>query len=257
MLQKVRKLAVTLTSASYVAMLVTTSACSSVAPTETVAARLPVEGASKVSDRELFRGILMGGGEVARAIPAIRDHYSLDNLVSDSSSRARAEVVQYRLIQRVDSIEPGATSRFAAAVRSRDAFQIRDAIESGAKVLSLAMREEAELKPIFDAGEDPVRVRAVLDSISTAGRTARVMNPASPEHSGSYDGRESAFPVAAVAVLAAVYLGVVVDVLLVYTAGVVYAVASWITVTVAEPTKAGPSLTTEMVVADIVKAIGA
>jgi SdpC family antimicrobial peptide len=82
----------------------------------------------------LFRGVILGQGEVAELIPEIRDHYGLEQRVSSKEDRQANIETFDDIVAQVGATHPGYFDRFGAAMQSGDHVQIRRTLVEAAAI---------------------------------------------------------------------------------------------------------------------------
>lgn len=89
--------------------------------------------AGQYSEADLFEGLVLAQGEVAREIDPIRNHWMADNYLEDEQLR-RVRAFTDTLVQRVSATNPEFLSTFKTAVTSGNRPRIQNALNRGAMV---------------------------------------------------------------------------------------------------------------------------
>lgn len=105
---------------------------------------------------QLYRGLVLGHGEVADLIPQVRDHYRVSNFVTSVEELRLVEAMQDRMIASIDEMDPNFFREFRKMIRSGDHLVISEALAKARRVTvnSIgAIPEVQELRSRFS--QDP------------------------------------------------------------------------------------------------------
>lgn len=101
--------------------------------------------------KELFRGIILADGPVARNIPSIRDHLALENNLHDPSALQSARQLHERILTLIERDQPQLFSEFEQSILSGDHVEISDAVNRGRAAARAVLPEaQAELSLATD-----------------------------------------------------------------------------------------------------------
>jgi SdpC family antimicrobial peptide len=124
---------------------------------------------------QLYRGLILGHGQVADLIPQVRDHYRLSNFVTTVPELQLAETVHDRIISSISAADPGFFQRFGTLIRSGDHIRISQAFQhaQGVTLKAIgAIPEVQELRARYN--EDPSLREVMLDDLRNLDSQARL-----------------------------------------------------------------------------------
>jgi SdpC family antimicrobial peptide len=217
---------------------------------------------SRPSGEELFRGIILASGPVADSIPEIRDHRAARNLTSDPEKLAMIEAAHDLLIGEISLQQPAFFDRYQKLIESGDELQVQRSFLEGARVLVEALKSIDRSGKVRDELQNPSTIENAVRA--EAGRRGAKVDPellarvrsglATLSHStpnpqaavGQVPDATTVVlaVVAVVYVVAAVDLGVVVNVVAVQAGGVAVVLAISQAITVTSSSGGGTSTST-------------
>ncbi|HST60183.1 MAG TPA: hypothetical protein VLK84_15865 [Longimicrobium sp.] len=193
----------------------------------------------------LFRGLVLATGPVADQIPEIRDHYRISNFVRTEAQMRDVALVHDRLVSAIRVVDPSFFGRYREAMTSGNHLEIKAMMRESSRVTFRAVATLAEVQELGDGSVDPNQLmeaaskRMAKMDMTNPEQVARVQGfvrtmfggPASagvaadeiPVGGGDGDDQLTAF---VVALLAAIYVGAVMDVVVVVNVVALYAVAT-------------------------------
>jgi SdpC family antimicrobial peptide len=121
---------------------------------------------AKYDGKELFRGIILADGPVARSIPTIRDHLMLENSLKDPKALEAARELHERIIALVERNNPEFFGEFEQVILSGDHLEIAAAINRG-RTLARDVLEEARAGTTL-ATDEKCLVAAVVVAVVAA-----------------------------------------------------------------------------------------
>ena len=118
-----------------------------VSPLHATARRTTIASRS-YSDKQIFEGLVLSSGEVAEAIPELRDHFRLEAFTKDQRVLQAHRDFVSRLMRQITEKAPREVAALAHAARSGDPVVLASAFERAAGVRDSLMRAMPE---VFDA----------------------------------------------------------------------------------------------------------
>jgi SdpC family antimicrobial peptide len=180
---------------------------------------------SSFSGRELYRGIMLGTGEVVSAVPEIEDLFHMKALAGDRATQERLVAAQDRLMGEIHRLDGEFFERFRRETQSGEHLRIEAAIgEAGGLTLRAALALEGRIDTIEAKASGTLMKQAVAaDPAQLAeGQAALRRLLGGAAHGGQVD---PDLPALVYAVYWAVYVAVVLDLAVVVNVAVVQAVA--------------------------------
>lgn len=117
----------------------------------------------KVTGEALFRGIMMGEGQVANDVPQVRDLYALDQVVTDKTARTAMSEFNDELIGAIKKNHPGYFGEFRKALTSGDQLKVRAELRNANQILMSSLHDIPEVKQAAERiSEDPEYAESIL-----------------------------------------------------------------------------------------------
>ncbi len=88
------------------------------------------------TDRQILEGVVFGSGPLASVLPEARDHLRPELYVSDQGELAAMSDARARLIDAVESAQPGFVAEFARAARSGNPATVRAMLARAVQVVN-------------------------------------------------------------------------------------------------------------------------
>lgn len=184
----------------------------------------------------LYRGLMLGDGPVAMQVAQIRDHFAIRNFITDGDQLQAVGNIHDRIISAIQGVDPAFFARFEQAMRSGNHLRIEGMLREATDVTFEAVYTMAEGAELRSLQADPSRIEgALLDKLEQVNAdnprdTTRVKNflggmyadALGAKKPGGVTTTQEEVPV--VAILAAIYIGLVMDVVVVVNVVGVYAV---------------------------------
>lgn len=105
---------------------------------------------SRGTGEQLFRGLILGSGPVAEAVPEIRDFLRAENFTRDKNRLADVRLVHERIVAAVRAHDPAAFERLQLAIRTGSHLKIQKALRSASRTaeeaVASSMPEVAKLR---------------------------------------------------------------------------------------------------------------
>jgi SdpC family antimicrobial peptide len=119
---------------------------------------------------QLFRGLVLAQGEIAKEVEPIREHWMVSNYIEDTEKLTAYRQFSEKIVNQIQTTRPDYFPEFKAAVTSGDRVDIREALIRGSLVAGEAvsqLEEVEELRARFR--EDPDLVQSYLENLRESG----------------------------------------------------------------------------------------
>lgn len=109
----------------------------------------PATSSTEAPDgKALFAGIVLGQGDVANAIPEVRDFTRLSNYVHSEAQRSAMRSFNKKMLAQIEAIDPQYFAQFGGAMRSGDRIQIKNALDEAGPTMLKAVSQMDEVRQL-------------------------------------------------------------------------------------------------------------